>query len=55
MRKYRDLGTDHFSNRDRYKAIQRLVRRLNDLGCEVHVKSSSRSLPNVEAAEAFVA
>jgi len=34
---YRDLGADHFSRRDRSKAIQRLVRRLNDLGCEVHL------------------
>jgi transposase len=34
---YRDLGADHFSSRDRYKAILRLVRRINDLGCEVHV------------------
>lgn len=31
---YRDLGADHFSPRDRSKAIQRLMRRLNDLGCE---------------------
>jgi transposase len=34
---YRDLGADHFSSRDRSKAILRLVRRLNDLGCDVHV------------------
>jgi len=34
---YRDLGADHFSSRDRSKAIMRLVRRLNDLGCQVHV------------------
>ncbi len=34
---YRDLGADHFSRRDRSKAILRLVRRLNDLGCEVHL------------------
>lgn len=34
---YRDLGADHFSSRDRSKAILRLVRRLNDLGCEVQV------------------
>ena len=32
---YKDLGADHFSRRDRSKAIQRLIRRLNDLGCEV--------------------
>ena len=34
---YHDLGADHFSRRDRSKAIQRLVRRLNDLGCEVQL------------------
>ena len=34
---YRDLGADHFSSRDRSKAILRLVRRLNDLGCNVQV------------------
>ena len=32
---YRELGAQHFSRRDQSKAIQRLVRRLNDLGCEV--------------------
>ncbi len=34
---YHDLGADHFSRRDRSKALQRLVRRLNDLGCEVQL------------------
>jgi transposase len=34
---YVDLGADHFSHRDRSKAIQRLVRRLNDLGCDVQL------------------
>ena len=34
---YRDLGADHFSSPDRSKAILRLVRRLNDLGCELQV------------------
>jgi transposase len=34
---YQDLGADHFSRRDRSKAIQRLMRRLNDLGCEVQL------------------
>ncbi len=34
---YHDLGADHFSRRDRSKAILRLVRRLNDLGCDVTV------------------
>jgi transposase len=34
---YRDLGTGHFTRRDRCKAIQRLVRRLSDLGCHVQL------------------
>ena len=34
---YRDLGADHFARRDREKVIQRLVRRINDLGCEVQL------------------
>jgi transposase len=34
---YQDLGADHFSRRDRTKAIRRLVRRLNDLGCDVQL------------------
>jgi transposase len=38
---YRDLGHDHFDRRDKTKAIRRLVRRLNDLGCEVEVKSAA--------------
>jgi transposase len=32
---YQDLGADHFVQRDRSKIIGRLVKRLNDLGCEV--------------------
>jgi transposase len=34
---YRDLGADHFARRDRAKAVLRLVRRLNDLGCNVEI------------------
>lgn len=34
---YRDLGADHFARRDREKMIQRLVRRINDLGCDVQL------------------
>jgi transposase len=34
---YRDLGAEHFSRHDRSKAILRLVRRLNDLGCQVQL------------------
>jgi transposase len=34
---YHDLSADHFTRRDRSKAIQRLVRRINDLGCTVQL------------------
>jgi transposase len=34
---YKDLGAEHFTRRDQSKAIQRLLRRLNDLGCEVQI------------------
>ncbi|MFP3507565.1 IS110 family transposase, partial [Burkholderia sp. SIMBA_062] len=32
---YADLGADHFARHDTSKTIQRLLKRLNDLGCEV--------------------
>jgi transposase len=35
---YRDLGPDHFDRLDKTKTVTRLLRRLNDLGCEVEVK-----------------
>ena len=35
---YRDLGPSHFDSLDKTKAIQRLVRRLNELGCQVDLK-----------------
>jgi transposase len=38
---YKDLGADHFARRDRSKAIRRLVRRLNDLGCEVQLTTEA--------------
>lgn len=38
---YQDLGPDHFDRRDKTKAIGRLVRRLQDLGCEVEVKAAA--------------
>jgi transposase len=38
---YQDLGADHFTRRDRSKAIQRLVHRLNDLGCDVQLTPQS--------------
>ncbi len=34
---YQDLGTDHFSRHDKTKTIQRLLRRLSDLGCNVAI------------------
>ena len=38
---YRDLGSDHFSRRNNLKQIQRLVRRLTDLGCDVHITTQA--------------
>ena len=34
---YQDLGADHFTRRDHAKTVLRLVRRLNELGCQVQV------------------
>ena len=34
---YHDLGADHFTRRDHTKTILRLVRRLNELGCQVQL------------------
>jgi transposase len=34
---YQDLGASHFTRRDREKIILRLVRRINDLGCQVQL------------------
>ncbi len=34
---YRDLGSHHFDRFDRRKTIRRLVRRLEDLGCQVEI------------------
>lgn len=38
---YQDLGPEHFDRRDKSKAINRLVRRLHDLGCEVELKHAA--------------
>ncbi|HET8699420.1 MAG TPA: IS110 family transposase [Gammaproteobacteria bacterium] len=38
---YRDLGAHHFTRRDRSKAILRLVRRLNELGCQVQLSEAA--------------
>ncbi len=37
---YHDLGPLHFDRRDRAKAIQRLLRRLGDLGCKVQMAAA---------------
>jgi transposase len=38
---YKDLGADHFARRDRSKAIRRLLRRLDDLGCKVQLTTGA--------------
>ena len=38
---YRDLDADHFSRRNNLQQIERLVRRLNDLGCEVQLTTQA--------------
>jgi len=38
---YRDLGADHFDRRDPAKLAKRLVRRLNDLGFEVDIRTAA--------------
>jgi len=38
---YRDLGPHHFEHREKTKTINRLVRRLTDLGCEVEIKHAA--------------
>lgn len=35
---FRDLGPQHFDRRDQVKTINRLVKRLTDLGCDVEVR-----------------
>jgi hypothetical protein len=32
---YRDLGTDHFSHNDKTKSVNRLLRKIENLGFEV--------------------
>lgn len=36
---YRELGSNYFDHLDKRKTVARLVRRLNDLGCEVELKN----------------
>jgi hypothetical protein len=38
---YCDLGADHFHRRDKTKGLGRLLRRLQDLGCEVELKHAA--------------
>lgn len=38
---YKDLGAQHFDRHDTGKTIGRLVRRLQDLGCEVEIKRAA--------------
>lgn len=38
---YHDLGPHHFDHREKTKTINRLVRRLTDLGCEVQLKPAA--------------
>jgi transposase len=38
---YHDLGPHHFDKRDKSKAVARLVRRLEELGCEVELKRAA--------------
>ena len=38
---YRDLGADHFSRRNHAQQIQRLLRRLSDLGCDVQLTTQA--------------
>ena len=33
---YQDLGHDHFDRHDKTKPIRRLLKRLDDLGCNVN-------------------
>ena len=34
---YKDLDPNHIARRDRDKTIQRLIRRIHDLGCQVQL------------------
>jgi transposase len=38
---YQDLGPDHFDRTDKPKTIRRLVRKLEQLGCQVEVKGAA--------------
>jgi hypothetical protein len=38
---YRDLGADHFDRRDRTRAVNRLIRRLEELGLKVQIEAAA--------------
>jgi hypothetical protein len=38
---YRDLGHDYFDRLDKAKTVNRLLRRLKDLGCNVELKTAA--------------
>ena len=38
---YEDLGEMHFTNRDRVKTAHRLVRRLQDIGYTVDIRTAA--------------
>ena len=38
---YHDLGADHFDRRDRTKVVNRLIRRLEELGLRVQVEAAA--------------
>lgn len=38
---YYDLGSDYFDHFDRARTIKRLVRKLEDLGCEVELMKTA--------------
>lgn len=39
--RYRDLGAEYFERRDKEKVVRRLVRRLEELGCQVQVGAAA--------------
>lgn len=38
---YRDLGADHFDQREKHQVAQRLLKRLGDLGYSVELKAAA--------------
>ena len=52
---YHELGAEHFTRIDRSKAIQRLLRRLTELGCDIqltpHRRRPQRCIPDLRNQE----